>query len=417
MQNNQQRKPLAPTKVAQFISNINVINELSKDKPNHEILSGFQGFGGLKQCFWDKNLYGQLMRGIRNAFGRDNEKEVLESLRNSTNSAYYTPPEVIEFMYKYLQDVCNFKGGDILEPSCGNGAFFDYMPNDIRYNNKTTITAVEYDTLTATIVDKINGDIDVINQGLQDVDFKEQKFDLIIGNPPYSNEKINDKTMPDISGYSIHHYFIAKCVRLLKDDGILAFVMPSFFMDIPKGHTRHIIDNEAVLIDAIRLPDNLFNHATVTVDLVFIRKTGNKIHNFVDTAKLEHGEKSDNINQYWIDNPNRILGELKLKWVECYKRYVPTCTTQNKAQALKFLAVCDFKAETIENFNNIAKVSEKIKAESNNDFCVQSEVYELFLQLEEQEIELREYARVLNKRIDDIANIRNRIFELSEKVA
>jgi type I restriction-modification system DNA methylase subunit len=414
MQNNQQRKPLAPTKVAQFISNINVINELSKDKPNHEILSGFQGFGGLKQCFWDKNLYGQLMRGIRNAFGRDNEKEVLESLRNSTNSAYYTPPEVIEFMYKYLQDVCNFKGGDILEPSCGNGAFFKYMPEQIKNNSK--LRGIECDMLTATITKNLYPCVEMVYDKLQDYQ-SDKKFDLIIGNPPYSNEKINDKTMPDISGYSIHHYFIAKCVRLLKDDGILAFVMPSFFMDIPKGHTRHIIDNEAVLIDAIRLPDNLFNHATVTVDLVFIRKTGNKIHNFVDTAKLVQGEKSDNINQYWIDNPNRILGELKLIWVECYKRYVPTCTTQNKAQALKFLAVCDFKAETIENFNNIAKVSEKIKAESNNDFCVQSEVYELFLQLEEQEIELREYARVLNNRIDDIANIRNRIFELSEKVA
>lgn len=407
MQQNKRELPLA--KVQQFLNNVEVINEMSKEKPNMDLLANYKGFGGLKNCFWDKTLYGQLMRAIRANFRSNEEKAVLESLRNSTNSAYYTPKEVIEFTYKYLSDVCNFKGGDILEPSCGNGEFFKYMPDNIKANSD--ITGIEYEPVTAKLASALYPDINIINDGLQNVNFNGKKYDLIIGNPPYSNEKINDEAMADISGYSIHHYFIAKCVRLLKDDGILAFVMPSFFMDIPKGHTRQIIDNEAVLIDAVRLPDNLFSHATVTVDIVFIRKTGNKIHNFVETAKLEQDCKADNINQFWIDNPNRILGELKLKWVEAYNRYVPTCQTQNKAQALQFLAVCEFKAETIENYQQIANVV------STNNSNLANEIHELFLQFEEQEIEIRDYANKLLNRANDLGRIGERLFKLAEALA
>lgn len=348
MQNN---KPIAPHKIAQFIANLNVINELAKPEPNIDVLKQYNGFGGLKRCFWDKNLYGQLMRAIRANFGTDQEKEVLESLRNSSNSAYYTPKEVISFIYRYLNQVCKFTGGDILEPSCGNGAFFEYMPEEMRNNSK--ITGIEYDTLTAKLVQRIYPDVEIINNGLQYVDFNDKKFDLIIGNPPYSAEKITDNFMPDLNNYTIHHYFVAKCMRLLNDNGLLALVMPSFYMDIPRKNTRHIIDNESVVIDVLRLPDNLFSQATVTVDIIFIRKTGNKIHNIVNTTELVQGESRDTINQYWIDNPKRILGTHKLKWVEAYKRYVPCCQTQNREQALKFLELCEFTQQTIENYQKV----------------------------------------------------------------
>lgn len=369
-------KQLPAAKVEQFINNTRVIAELAKPNPNLEVLKSYQGFGGLKRCFWDKTLYGQLMRAIRANFGKEQEKDVLESLRNTSSSAYYTPKEVINFMYKYLSQVCNFNGGDILEPSCGNGAFFEYMPESIR--NNSNITAVEYDTLTAKLVSKIYPDIEVINQPLQGVDFSNKQYDLIIGNPPYGAELITDNNMADISGYSIHNYFIAKCVRLLKDDGLLAFVMPSFFMDKPRGHTRHIVDNEAVIIDVVRLPDNLFTQASVTVDLVFIRKTGNKIHDITQTVELIQGKAKDEINQFWLKNPNRILGQLKLKWVECYKHYIPTCQTQNKEQALKYLAICDFKQETIENYSNIVGVNQQ---QSSADTL--NKLNEIFFEVEE----------------------------------
>ncbi len=258
-------------------------------------------------------------------------------------------------MYRYLEQVCNFTGGDILEPSCGNGAFFEYMPEHIKANSK--ITAVEYDTLTAKLVGSLYPDIEVINQPLQEVDFSNKKYDLIIGNPPYSAEKITDRYMEDISGYTIHNYFIAKAVRLLNDNGLLAFVMPSFFMDKPKGHTRHIVDKESVIIDVVRLPDNLFDQATVTVDVVFIKKAGKKIHDICSTVKLTQGNACDEINQFWVKNPNRVLGELKLKWVKTYKSFVASCEVEDKAKVLRYLEYCQFDTITLENYQQIIATS------------------------------------------------------------
>lgn len=406
-------KQISAHKVQQFIENIRVLDELAKDSPDIEILKSYKGFGGLKRCFWDRTLYGQLMRAIRSNVGRVAEKEVLESLRNTSNSAYYTPKPVIDFMYRYLEQVCNFTGGDILEPSCGNGAFFEYMPESIK--NNSTVRGIECDTLTAKITKKIYPHVEMIYDKLQDYQ-SEKQFDLIIGNPPYSAEKITDNLMPDISGFSIHHYFIARCVRLLKDEGILAFVMPSFFMDIPRGHTRHIIDNEAVLIDAVRLPDNLFDQATVTVDLVFIRKTGNKVHNFVETTEFKQGNNQDLINEYWTKNPNRVLGELKLKWVDCYKRYVPTCNTENKAQALQYLSVCDFKADTMANYVKITGNNTQANKNSNttNNNALLIEINNRMIKLAEN---IEETANKLDQEKDELDNLKYSITELMNNIS
>lgn len=341
-------------KVAQYLANINVLAELAKNKPRIDILKSYKGFGGLKQCFNSKQLYGRLMYQIRQNFGKEREHEIFNTLRQSCKSAYYTPVEVISFMYRYLTEVCNFKGGDILEPACGNGVFFEHMPNNIKANSN--ITGIEMDILTSKLVQNIYPDINIINKPIQEVDFANKKYDLIIGNPPYSNETMVDSSMPDLNGLTIHHYFTAKCMRLLKDDGILVFVLPAYFMDIPRGSSRAIIDKEAVLIDAVRLPDNLFAQATVTVDIIIIRKTGKKLHNLVNTVELAQNGAKDRINQFWKDRPHRVLGELKLKWVESYGRCVPTCTTANAARVLKCLANCKFDQATIDNFNNIAGI-------------------------------------------------------------
>lgn len=347
-----QNTEIEPGKMEQFLANVNVLAELGRSKPRIDILKSYKGFGGLRQCFNSKALYGMLMREIRYNFGKEREHEVFNTLRQSCKSAYYTPKEVIKFMYRYLSEVCHFEGGDILEPACGNGAFFEYMPSDIKANSN--ITGIEMDILTSKLVNGIYPDIKIINDQIQNIDFSGKKYDLIIGNPPYGSEIMTDAEMPDLNGYTIHHYFTAKCMRLLKDNGILAFVLPAYFMDIPRGSTRKIIDNEAVLIDAVRLPDNLFEQAKVTVDIIIVRKTGNKLQNFVNTVELIQDGKKDSINQYWHDKPERVLGELKLKWVEAYNRYVPTCTTHNAKRVLDCLANCQFDQETKDNFNAIA---------------------------------------------------------------
>ena len=399
------KKQLPSHKIEQFISNVRVIEELAKAKPDTSMLKTYKGFGGLKRCFWDKTLYGQLMRAIRANFGAANEKAVMESLRNSSNSAYYTPKEVINFIYRYLTQVCKFTGGDILEPSCGNGAFFEYMPKDLQANSK--ITGIEYDTLTSKLVSTIYPEINIINKGLQDIDFQGKKYDLIIGNPPYSSEKITDSFMPDLSGYTIHHYFVAKCMRLLKNDGIMALVVPSFYMDIPKANTRHIIDRESVVIDVLRLPDNLFEQATVTVDIIFIRKTGNRIHNIVETATFRQNGVEDSINKFWFENPNRILGELRLKWVQVYNRHVPTCYTENKHKALEYLNLCEFTQRTLENYQKIISCPE---AESINL------IEEMHQELTQTYKVIDEITPVIESVIDELARLHIRQAMLLEKI-
>ena len=347
-------------KYEQVVNNATCILELAKPEPNIEVLKQYRGFGGIGQCFQSEKLMGMILASIRQGFGENKEAEILASIKNTFKSAYYTPPEIIEFIYSYLANVCNFKGGDILEPACGVGAFIEHMPANIKQNSN--ITAIEMDIVTSRILSGIYQDIGVINKPLQSVDFAGTKFDLIIGNPPYSSEVVTDIAMPDISGnYSIHHYFLAKCIRLLKDDGILAFVMPSFFMDIPAKHTRHIVDNEAVLIDAIRLPDNLFSNAKVTVDILFFRKTGNKKHNFRESIEIEQNQAKEFINKFWLENPRRVLGNHVLKWVEAYKRYVPCCTADDSQKVLNYLKTCSFDEKTILNYKEILANDEPVE--------------------------------------------------------
>jgi hypothetical protein len=163
-----------------------------------------------------------------------------------------------------------------------------------------------------------------------------------------------------------------------------------------------------VIIDVVRLPDNLFDQATVTVDLVFIRKTGKKIHDITNTMELMQGNAKDEINQFWVKNPNRVLGELKLKWVECYKNYIPTCQTQNREQALKYLAVCDFKQETIENYKTI---TDSINT-SNNGTQLSESLYNVFLEIEKEETVLRNDVKTLIDRVNNLADTRNRLFDI-----
>ncbi len=303
------------------------------------------------------------MSSIRTIFDESLENQVFTTLKNSCRSAYYTPKEVVQFMYRYLFEICQFDGGTILEPSCGNGVFFEYMPEHILNNSQ--ITGVEMDLLTSKLVKSIYPSIEIINQPLQNVNFNDKKYDLIIGNPPYSAEVIIDPLMEDISNYTIHHYFTAKCIRLLNENGILAFVLPSYFFDIPRKNTRAIIDGEAVLIDAVRLPENLFDQAKVTVDIIFFRKTGKKIHNFSNTVIFDGGGKKDNINEFWQKNPHRVLGKLELKWVHAYKRYVPCCVVSDKNRILNYLINCKFNNLTFENYYNIAtNQQDKVKFDS-----------------------------------------------------
>ena len=292
--------------------NLQVINALQTQNFNPELLEKYSGYGGIGKELAEYNYYKKLNAII--------SKEEIARIKATTKSAYYTPPLLVRFMYRALQEL-GFKGGNILEPSAGTGVFFKHMPEDIRKNSK--MLAIEVEPYAAKILKKLYPDVSVINGKFEDVEVNNNSVDLVIGNPPYGGWFVKDKNNPDLEKYAIHHYFASRGVRLLKRGGILAFVMDCYFMDNLREHVRYIIKQEgASLLASYRMPDNLFDDAKVTVDIVFIvkEKLNTKWHK---TRSIKIGKATKPINEYYIDNPQNILGRLTV--VDIYDRTGLTC--------------------------------------------------------------------------------------------
>ena len=257
--------------------------------------------------------------------------EEIALVKKTMRNAYYTPAFIVKAMFAYLQGR-GFTGGRILEPSAGAGVFIEHMPEGIRKNSK--IYAVELEPVSAKILAGLYPDVTVRHCGFETLD-TEVKFDLVVGNPPYGKDKLVDEKHLDLKELSIHHYFAAKSMRLLKEGGILAMVLPSFFMDNGKGHAREIIANEGgYLLDAFRLPDDCFDSAKVTVDLVFLQKGGEaKGVDWVNTDRICVSSEYFSINRYFNENRQRVLGELS--WVAAYGRKQLSCAASGGDLAQK----------------------------------------------------------------------------------
>ena len=301
------------SQMKRYQQNLQVLAQLKNNHCSEELLKSYTGWGGLREATYTPEIY----REIKKCLTPD---EIL-SLKKTLKSAYYTPKEIVCFMYRFLATQ-GFTGGDILETSIGNGIFIEHMPEAIRKNSH--ITAVEIDTVTAQICQKLYPDVSVHTQGFETYQ-PMQRYDLIIGNPPYGSQIVNDTNHTDLSHHCIRHYFTAKSMRLLKQGGILAMVLPSYFLDNESKHVRKIIDAEGgELMSAYRLPDDLFADAKVTVDMVFLRKS--KTAN--SPAWLNVRRK--NINGYWMPyneyyhhHPEHIIGKLAI--VSIYNRKGLTC--------------------------------------------------------------------------------------------
>jgi type I restriction-modification system DNA methylase subunit len=279
------------------------------------ILNGYSGWGGLRDAIFTPSIYGQLRKHLT--------VEEIEEIKATTKSAYYTPELLVKFIWSVL-NLGNIKSGIVLEPAAGNGVFLDYMPSSIAKSCK--IETVEMDLLTCKILAQKHPKIKITAAVFENLYFGNTKYDLIVSNPPYSSQLINDIQFADLAHLAIHHYFVAKCARLLKNNGIVAMVLPTFFLDNVRDHARDIIAADGVnLMFAYRLPDDLFSNAKVTVDIVFLKKgeTGIK---WQKTQDIKIGEKTKAINEYFIAHPENILGELKI--IPMYGRFGITCKAQ-----------------------------------------------------------------------------------------
>ena len=291
--------------------NLQVLTELRKETPNPDVLKQYAGWGGLRSAMFTPDIYSLIKKTC-------SEREV-SSIKKSMSSAYYTPPAIIRFMYDALA-LLRRPFANVLEPSAGHGIFFDLMPDDIK--KSSNLFAVEMDEVSFQLLKYLYPCVHSYHGGFETYQ-PQMRFDLIIGNPPYGREIVQDERHMDLSMLRIHHYFVAKCMRMLEPGGILAMVLPRYFMDNRQDHARQIIHKEGgSLLAAYRLPDNLFSDAKVTVDVVFmVKKQGNMDWLYHDSLMVD-GENVS-INRYFSLNPNHVIGDLKI--IEAYGKPTLTC--------------------------------------------------------------------------------------------
>lgn len=307
----------AKTKFKNNVAAIRTLKEIEFDNrlatpEEQEILSRYVGWGGLPQAFDENNeqwadefaeLYGLL------------SPEEYEAAKATTLNAHYTSPTVIKAIYQAVENM-SFRTGNVLEPSCGIGNFFGLVPESMK---DSKLFGVELDSITGRIAQQLYQQNSIAVQGFEDTELPDSFFDLAIGNVPFGSYSLHDKRY-DKHHFLIHDYFFARTLDKVRPGGLIAFVTSKGTMDKQNPNVRKYIAERAELIGAIRLPNNAFyaNAGTqVTTDIIFLQKREKLIDVSMPEADsglewlhLGQTENGVPINQYFIDHPEMVLGEM-----------------------------------------------------------------------------------------------------------
>ena len=271
------------------------------------ILSKYVGWGGLSEAFDENNSawateYLELSSVLT--------PEEYASARESTLTAFYTPPEVITAIYKAMEQM-GFKEGNLLEPSCGIGNFIGMLPDTMQ---DSKIYGVELDTISAGIAQQLYQKTTIAAQGFEETNLPDSFFDGVVGNVPFGDFKVSDKRY-DKHKFLIHDYFFAKSLDKLRPGGVMAFVTSKGTMDKETLAVRKYIAQRAELLGAIRLPNNTFkgNAGTEVVsDILILQKRDRLIDIEPDWVHLDTDENGIKMNSYFVQHPEMILGEMKM---------------------------------------------------------------------------------------------------------
>lgn len=270
------------------------------------ILSKYVGWGGLSEAFDENNSawateYLELSSVLT--------PEEYASARESTLTAFYTPPEVITAIYKAMEQM-GFKEGNLLEPSCGIGNFIGMLPDAMQ---DSKIYGVELDTISAGIAQQLYQKTTIAAQGFEETNLPDSFFDGVVGNVPFGDFKVSDKRY-DKHKFLIHDYFFAKSLDKLRPGGVMALVTSKGTMDKENSAVRKYIAQRAELLGAIRLPNNTFkgNAGTEVVsDILILQKRDRLIDIEPDWVHLDTDENGIKMNSYFVQHPEMILGEMK----------------------------------------------------------------------------------------------------------
>ena len=267
------------------------------------VLAQYVGWGGLASFFEEKNpRYAELKDLLTDA--------EYAAARESTLTAFYTPPVVIRSIYAALRQM-GFKQGNILEPSCGIGNFLGMLPESM---SGSKLYGVELDDLSGRIARQLYQRSSIAVQGFEKTAFPDNFFDVAIGNVPFGQFHVADKRY-DRLNFPIHEYFIAKSMDQVRPGGVVAFVTSSFTMDKQTASARKYIAQRAELLGAIRLPNNAFKAAAgteVVSDILFLQKRDRMVDIEPEWVHLAESEDGIQMNRYFLDHPDLVLGEMKM---------------------------------------------------------------------------------------------------------
>lgn len=295
-----------------YARNIEAIRTLFKLEEEHrgataeeqQVLSQYVGWGGLADAFdSNKENWSAEYTQLKGLLSEDE----YAAARASTLNTHYTSPTVIRGIYNAVEHM-GFRSGNILEPSMGVGNFFGMLPDSMAGSR---LYGVELDSITGRIAQKLYPQADITVAGFETTD-RRDFYDLAVGNVPFGQYKVNDKAYNKL-GFSIHNYFFAKAIDQVRPGGIVAFVTSRYTMDSKDSTARKHMAERADLLGAIRLPNNAFraNAGTdVVSDIIFLQKRDRPIDHEPDWVQLGKTADGFAINQYFVDHPEMVLGEL-----------------------------------------------------------------------------------------------------------
>jgi len=296
-------------------NNLEAISMLSRiesgqrelDSTAQEVLAKYVGWGGLSEVF-DERKTGQ-WKEARAFLKKNLSSSEYEAAKESTLTAFYTPKTVIDSIYATLSDM-GFKSGNILEPSMGVGNFIGNLPDEM---SQSKFYGVELDSVSGRIAKLLYPESDIQIKGLEETSFSNNFFDVVIGNVPFGEYKLNDREY-NKNNFLIHDYFFAKSIDKVRNGGIIAFITSSGTMDKKDESVRRYLAARAEFLGAIRLPNDTFKGVAgteVTSDIIFLKKRDSIREREEEWIHLAEDEKGLTYNKYFVENPQMVLGSME----------------------------------------------------------------------------------------------------------
>ena len=290
-----------------LLHDLQIENRLATPE-EQETLSRYVGWGGLSMAFDEHNAaWANEYRELKAELSEEEYRAAMES----TLTAFYTPPVVIKAMYEAL-DRLGFSQGNILEPSCGTGNFLGLLPDGME---KSKLYGIEIDPLSGKIAKQLYQKASIAIEGFEDTKLPDDHFDVVLGNVPFGEFKVNDSRY-NSQKFLIHDYFFAKALDKARAGGVVMFITSKGTMDKASPEVRKYIAQRAELLGAIRLPDNTFkaNAGTeVTSDIIILQKRDQIIETEPEWVHLDTDENGITMNRYFVSHPEMILGEMKME--------------------------------------------------------------------------------------------------------